>query len=177
MSYGFLKGTENIEGYISKFYDEFMNDQQFILSFFAGIQDIDYEIFDDFGVTYKLQGEAPEFVVPTNQALLISEIPIVRDNEDYIESYNHSKNTLPKYKEYCETIDTQNNYVLNYTSSAERVLQEVEYDTAALIDFNEIVLFPVLNGDIGIEEAIDKYITLANQKGLSQIIEKLNNSN
>lgn len=172
LNYGIIKGTDDIGGYINLFGNVLESEKAFLPLFQAGIPGVDYNVYDDIMVHYMLEGENPGFNVPTKTSYFFSE------NKDEIDAYSHSikreVEAIEEYRKHYKTMDLQKRYSLPYGCTID-FLYSTELMTIEPVNFNMVVLAPLLTEDAEIEHVLEEYRRQAKIINADNNLETINN--
>jgi hypothetical protein len=171
LNYGIIKGTDDIDGYIDLLDDVIKSEKEFLPLFQAGIPEVDYNVYDDIMVHYMLEGENPGFNVPTKYSYFFSE------NKDEIDAYSNSikkeVEAIEKYREYYKTMELEKKYSLPYSYTID-FLYSTDLMTIEPVNFNMIVLAPLLTEDAEIEHVLEEYRRQARIQNVEEKLEDIN---
>lgn len=172
-SFGILKDTETPEEYIKLVTENTADNDNLYLSFFFGIEGVDYSFHENYLVNYDAMGERVGITAYNNTPMYFTKKTTLT-NDDIFYMKDSAETKRAEFNVYIRNLDYSVIYSLPYLYSEEYLLQQAFMRKEQPLDFNQIVLNKVLSGEASIEDAVYEYKVLFKKRGLDEYIYNLN---
>lgn len=172
MVYGVATGTDNVQGYIDFISKEYLTDVEFLKAMKAGIPSLDYNSVNENIVVYNLNNTSPNMWVPTSGYIVFSKNSSISSTQ--LERVKRKALDVNEYKRYCETLEGSEFYPFSFLHSLEYFYGTELLANQKLLNFNTMVLAPILKDEILIDDAIINYRNQAKVSGLYDFIIEIN---
>ena len=172
-SFGILKNTSNIESSIKLITDKPNSDNEFYLSLSWGIQDVDFQIHENYFVNYDLDNEAVGINSLNNTPMCFSK-NVKLEVDEIIEMREKAIQRNFSYDAYIEKLNHEIIFSLPYEYCEEFLLNKSFYNREGPIDFNQIVLRQVLENEVSTNDAINEYKKIFYKRNMKDEIYILN---
>lgn len=154
--YGILSGTKNPAEYIKLVDEVFSSDDRYYLALMYGVPELDYKTYEGNRIAYMLDDtilniDAPHKGIYSHS---VNKIPVYRGNYDQIYSLYEEK--IIAYKSTIEQLDYKKSFALPFENTFQ-YLSESGYFDHNMPEYINIIVNPVLNNGIRIDDAINEY--------------------